>query len=224
MKGKGLVRGMMCFMTRCAPPFPNRCAAFLQTARRCKIPVTIQQSKLASTNSYQLKGYGQSCAANMKTNTNHTLCTDIPKSMGGKDSAPQPVEHLLAAYIGCTQATALFVGRNMKPRVLIDKIEFDIVGHRDERGALDDIPITDQSPLPQTPARLASLTGSIRVFSKDRLGQEVAIGEGVIRLLEKHVEHRCPVANMMILSGCQIHVLWEDGFDTKASTDPARLV
>jgi hypothetical protein len=29
---------------------------------------------------------------------------------------------------------------------------------------------------------------------------------------------------MMILSGCQIHVLWEDGFDTKASTDPARLV
>jgi len=192
------------------PPFRKRSATFLLITRRCKSPITMP-TKWASTKSYHLKGYGKSCAAKMKTDTNHTLYSDIPNNMGGKDSAPQPVEHLLAAYIGCTQATALFVGRNMKPRILIDRIEFDIVGHRDERGALDDLPITSQSPLPQIHARLSSLTGSIRVFSKNRSGQEIAIGEELIELLEKHVEHRCPVANMMILSGCQINVMWEDG-------------
>ena len=45
--------------------------------------------------------------------------------MGGANLAPQPVETLLAALIGCTQATALFVGRQLG--VVIDKMEFDIV-------------------------------------------------------------------------------------------------
>jgi uncharacterized OsmC-like protein len=62
----------------------------------------------------------------MTTNTGHSIKTDLPKAMGGRDEAPQPVETLLAALVGCTQATALFVGRQMKPnRVVIDKIEFN---------------------------------------------------------------------------------------------------
>ena len=53
----------------------------------------------------------------------------------------------------------VFVGRNTKPRVLVDKIAFDIVGQRDECGAVDDLPITQQSPLrvPKIPARLSSI-------------------------------------------------------------------
>ena len=176
-------------------------------------PITMS-SRLASLKTYQLKGFGESCKTNVLTDTTHKLNTDIPKAMGGQDSAPQPVEHLLSAYIGCTQATAIFVGRNMKPRVLVDKIEFDIVGQRDERGAVDDLPITQQSPLPQIPARLSSINGTIRVFTKDRSGEMIAMGEGSLELLEKHVEHRCPIANMMILSGCEMSVRWEDGNGT----------
>jgi len=187
--------------------------ALLSTTRRSANPITMS-SRLASSKTYHLKGFGESCKTNVLTDTTHKLNTDIPKAMGGQDSAPQPVEHLLAAYIGCTQATAVFVGRNMKPRILIDKIEFDIVGQRDEHGALDDVPITQQSPLPQIPARLSSINGSITVFTKDRSGEMIAMEEGSLELLEKHVEHRCPIANMMILSGCEMKVLWEDGNGT----------
>jgi len=132
--------------------------------------------------------------------------------MGGNDAAPQPVEYLLASFIGCTQATAIFVGRNMKPRVFIDRIEFDIVGERDERGALDELPIEVGTRLPDVPARLISVSGSIKVFAKNRKGEGVEIGESTIRLLEKHTEARCPVANMMIASGCSVEVEWVDGF------------
>ena len=100
----------------------------------------------------------------------------------------------------------------MKPRVFIDRIEFDIVGERDERGALDELPIEVGTRLPDVPARLISVSGSIKVFAKNRKGEGVEIGESTIRLLEKHTEARCPVANMMIASGCLVEVEWVDGF------------
>ena len=89
----------------------------------------------------------------MTTSTGHTIQTDVPIKMGGKNEAPQPVELLLAAFIGCTQATALFVGRQMKPdRIILDKMEFDIQAVRDEQGALS-LPI-DQDPKVPTPPNL----------------------------------------------------------------------
>jgi uncharacterized OsmC-like protein len=131
--------------------------------------------------------------------------------MGGKDSAPQPVELLLASFIGCTQATALFVGRNMKPRILIDKIEFDLNAKRDDRGVMEQLPISERSKLPTVPARLTEINGSITVFAKDRTGETVKIDDEQIKILEMHTEHRCPVANMIVSSGCTINVIWKDG-------------
>ena len=64
--------------------------------------------------------------------------TDTLASDGGTDTAPQPVELLLAALVGCEQATAHFVSRHMrvdKKRVKIDTIKFDYHAVRDERGA-----------------------------------------------------------------------------------------
>ena len=55
---------------------------------------------------YSISGIGQGSKVTCQTNTNHILETDVPKKMGGGDDAPQPVEHLLAALLGCTQATA----------------------------------------------------------------------------------------------------------------------
>ena len=73
---------------------------------------------------YCISGVGQRSKVTCKTNTNHILEADVPKRMGGGDEAPQPVEHLLAALVGCTQATAVYVGRMMKPRLIIEKIDF----------------------------------------------------------------------------------------------------
>lgn len=147
-------------------------------------------------------------------NTNHTLQTDVPRHMGGNDTAPQPVQLLLTAWMGCTQATALFVGRQIKPRgVLLDRLEFtNIQGHRDERGALS-LPISQDPPVP---SRLFRIEGTIVVYRKG--GQ--AITESEMKLLCEQTELRCPVANMIMASGCQLNVEWVDGSTTLDQDTP----
>jgi len=140
----------------------------------------------------------------MQTNTGHTIQTDIPHKMGGKNTAPQPVEYLLAALIGCTQATAIYVGRMMKPRLLIDRIEFDIHGYRDERGALE-LPI---EKVPSIPARLQCVSGTVKVYFKKN-GMKVSNEE--FSILAEQTEQRCPVANMMYASGCDMDIKWING-------------
>ena len=143
---------------------------------------------------YSITGIGEKSFVSMKTNTGHSLHTDVPKQMGGGDEAPQPVETLLASWVGCTQATALFVGRNMEPRLLIDKIEFDIEAYRDERGALGgELPIKVGSELPDIPARLEKVVGVVKIYSKKRKGVVVHLTEEQLSLLGEHTERRCPV-------------------------------
>jgi uncharacterized OsmC-like protein len=150
---------------------------------------------------YSISGVGYQSKVTCKTNTNHILESDVPKKMGGGDEAPQPVEHLLAALLGCTQATAVYVGRMMKPRLIIDKIDFNIEAYRDERGALS-LPIYE---LPPIPARLKRVTGSVIVHFKG--GEEVS--EEQLRILGQQTEARCPVANMMHASGCIMDIHWK---------------
>ena len=154
--------------------------------------------------SYQLNGSGQGTQVQITTNTGHSIQTDIPLKMGGKDTAPQPVETLVAAWMGCTQATALFVGRHLPERAAIDKLEFvNIEAFRDERGALT-LPIEET---PEAPSRLHRITGSIHVFLK----RNKALSPEQLELLKEQTEIRCPVANMMMASGCDIDVEWFDG-------------
>lgn len=155
----------------------------------------------------------------------HSLSTDLPKKQGGQDKEAQPVEHLLAAWAGCTQATALFVSRQImsmttttivgvnKKRVLVllDRLEFDdIEAYRDERGALH-LPIHEQPPVP---SRLLALRGTIRVFMTAQptsQQQAVVMTPNQLRMLQEQTELRCPVANMMLASGCRMDVTWVDG-------------
>lgn len=152
---------------------------------------------------YSMSGIGQRSRVTCTTNTNHTLETDVPKKMGGSDAAPQPVEHLLSALLGCTQATAVYVGRMMRPRLLIEKIDFEIEAYRDERGAIS-LPITET---PSIPARLQSVTGSVVVHFKDGM----KVSEEQLRILGQQTEQRCPVANMIMSSGCVMDMEWKNG-------------
>lgn len=150
---------------------------------------------------YLLYGVGNRSKVEITTNTGHKLSTDVPKKMGGTDTAPQPVETLLAAWMGCTQATAVFVGRQMAPRVVIDSIEFvDIQASRDERGALT-LPIEET---PTIPSRLQRISGQIQVAVKG----STQLSNEQLELLRDQTESRCPVANMIIASGCEMHVEW----------------
>lgn len=141
----------------------------------------------------------------METDTGHVLRTDVPKKMGGSDAAPQPVEHLLAALVGCTQATATYVGRMMEPRLIVDRIDFDVRAHRDERGALE-LPIES---VPAVPARLQRVSGTAMVHF--RKGADEEVSEEQLRILRDQTEARCPVANMMHASGCVMDMQWAEG-------------
>jgi hypothetical protein len=88
-----------------------------------------------STKFYHIYGYGNLNSSNLKA-SNHSIITDIPKVVGGKDNGPQPVEMLLSGLIGCETATCNYIARNMKPRIKIDKIDFNIKAERNEDGAL----------------------------------------------------------------------------------------
>eukprot|EP00816_Leptocylindrus_hargravesii_P004938 CAMPEP_0196806498 /NCGR_PEP_ID=MMETSP1362-20130617/6405_1 /TAXON_ID=163516 /ORGANISM="Leptocylindrus danicus, Strain CCMP1856" /LENGTH=183 /DNA_ID=CAMNT_0042179999 /DNA_START=335 /DNA_END=886 /DNA_ORIENTATION=+ len=167
--------------------------------------LSFEKEKLSTKHlkSYSIRATGHNSATKSQTNTGHELQSDVPKSMGGGDAAPQPVEHLLAALIGCTQATAMFVGRSMSPRLMIDKLEFDIEAYRDNRGA-------HQQPIdkvPVIPSRLQAVSGTVKVF----LGNGRALSRDDLDLLAWQTEVRCPVANMMIASGCKMDIQWIDG-------------
>ena len=169
---------------------------------------TTQESTASSSTRMNAKRKRQrtSPGVTVSTNTGHVLQTDLPKRMGGQDTAPQPVEMLLASWMGCTQATALFVARQLS--VTIDYIEFDdIRAFRDEHGALE-LPIQQD---PSVPSRLQRVTGTITVhFRTENAGTDgtFPVSDADFSLLKEQTELRCPVANMMIASGCQMDVEW----------------
>jgi putative redox protein len=151
--------------------------------------------------------------------TGCTLRTDLPIAMGGTDTAPQPIEYLLTALVGCTQATAVFVGRHMHPRVTVERLDFALTGIRDERGALT-LPITAATTSADPgniPSRLQLVQGTITVHAttaaaapsstRPRLPTSI-LSQQQLDLLKHQTELRCPVANMMIASGCRMEVEW----------------
>ena len=131
---------MNCSLASHPATLPRGIALWVDLFQRKIQPTVAQADYLKTVNNakdgnqykknYHITGTGTKSFVSMKTNTNHTIETDVPKKMGGGDEAPQPVETLLAAWVGCTQATALYVGRNMEPRLLIDRIEFDVEAYR----------------------------------------------------------------------------------------------
>jgi putative redox protein len=179
----------------------------VKSTRRPLTTSTVDEK--SSLISYTLKGAGRGSRVDVTTNTGHQLATDVPRKMGGEDSAPQPVETLLAAWMGCTQATAVFVGRQMKPtRILIDRLEYDnIQAFRDERGAIQ-LPIEN---IPHVPSRLHRITGTVRVIPKKQTKSSNTVTLEDIQQLKEQTEARCPVANMIITSGCDVDVNWTIG-------------
>ena len=124
----------------------------------------------------------------------HTLKTDTPPSGGGKDTAPQPVETLLAALIGCEGATADFVARMLRTK--IRGIDFELEASRDPQGAAH-LPV--DAPAPAV-SRLTRIWGVANV--------ETDADDELIEKLGRIVHERCPVANMVVASGCQLDIEW----------------
>lgn len=147
---------------------------------------------------YRVFGSGKGCFAETSTVAGFVVRTDTPRKDGGTDRAAEPVETLLSALIGCEQATAHFVGRMLRHK--IERIEFDLEAYRDQRGSMSR-PVTEDPP--EFPARLLRVWGSARVVPISDMTPEDVRKLGVI------VHHRCPIASMLVASGCEMDVEWK---------------
>mmetsp|Transcript_70362 Transcript_70362/g.141728 ORF Transcript_70362/g.141728 Transcript_70362/m.141728 type:complete len:170 (+) Transcript_70362:72-581(+) len=156
----------------------------------------IRQHAVERWKTYHLNGLGSGVECTSTTQDGHTISTSLPKMMGGSNSAAQPVYLLLAALVGCKQATAMFVARQMKPPVVITSIKFEVKASRDEKGALS-LPLA--KPL-EAVSRLQQVSGRAMVETQASQEEVDEIG--------RQVHQRCPIANMMSLSGCDVDVQW----------------
>ncbi|CAJ1374910.1 unnamed protein product [Effrenium voratum] len=144
---------------------------------------------------YHITADGVGCRAASQTEDGYHIVSDTPPSAGGTGSAPQPVQLLLAALVGCEQATAHFVATKMRLPP-IRRIEFDVQAERDEWGSM-------QPPIHQAPpsvSRVQRIWGVARVHTDASGAQVAAVAEAV--------KSRCPVASMIIASGCELDVRW----------------
>eukprot|EP00435_Cladocopium_sp_Y103_P059478 s303_g21.t1 len=147
---------------------------------------------------YGLTAGGSGCKTATVTDDGYRIESDTPKSAGGSGTAPQPVQLLLGALVGCEQATATFVAAKMRLPP-IRRIEFHVQAERDEWGSL--APPIHAAP-PEL-SRLQRIWGTAHVYSDATADQIAAIAEAVKR--------RCPVASMVIESGCELDVRWVKG-------------
>lgn len=172
----------------------------LQSARfACQRLAPIRRASSSKTPDWKryevtAEGAGARCATSDGT---FTMVTDVPASMGGGDTGPQPVNALLSALCGCKTATAAFVALKMRPRVNLRGLRFEIRAERDERGALG-LPLGEDTGVP---AMLQRVEG-VCVVEEDISDDEIAF-------VAHQVHKRCPVANMFEASGCVVDIKWK---------------
>ena len=117
------------------------------------------------------------------------------------------MELLLASLAGCATATAEFVFKNWEwgggggegaDGVTVESLSFEIEAWRDQRGVLT-MPLSKDPPVP---AMLQSITGTVKVHTVPYLPTSE------LQPLAHAVESRCPIANMLTLSGCNLDLKW----------------
>ena len=170
---------------------------YMRTLRTFKSSAFRKGSLPPQYKSYKVTGGGIGSSCHVVSDDGWIISTDTPQSQGGTNTAPQPVLLLLAALCGCELATARFVALKSSPKIKMGRIEFDIHGKRDERGAIN-LPLT--APLP-APARLIHVWGTATVHETNATHDQISS-------LGAEVHLRCPVANMILLSGCSLEIDW----------------
>ena len=87
---------------------------------------------------FRATGRGAGAVATDVRSRQHEYVVDEPASLGGDDSATNPVEYALGAFIGCQVVTYRFWAAQLG--IQVDDIEIDALGDLDVRGffGLDD--------------------------------------------------------------------------------------
>lgn len=168
-------------------------------ARRARL--VVMQRAARNLKLYRVRGSSAGCSLSVR-GAQHSISTDVPAREGGCDSAATPLETLLGALAGCTAATAAFAAPRLALRVA--RLDFDLRAERDA-AAPAALPVTAEPPAPPRPSRV---WGEVLVTTDG--------GEEAVARLGEVVHRRCPVADMLVASGCVVDLVWKvnvDGLD-----------
>ncbi len=110
---------------------------------------------------------------------NFSLAYDEPPSLGGKDSAPNPVEGLLAALVGCLGIVVAVVAR--EKNLPVEDISVEAEGDLDPRGFMGQYDVV----------RPGFLAVRFNITVKGQLSEKE------LEDLLREVERRCPVSDVM---------------------------
>lgn len=116
--------------------------------------------------------------------------TAEPEKLGGDDSAPTPMETVLAAYNGCLAVVIEMVARELEFR--LDALEIAAEGLIDRRGLFG---------VPGVPTHFQSIEIRVRLRSPENLER--------LELLEQQVTRRSPGHNLLQDAGIPLQLAWE---------------
>ena len=154
------------------------------------------------SHAYELTATGAGVQLNCRFQpSGHVVSTDLPKALGGRDTAAQPVELLLASLCGCEQATAAFVARHMKPRFPLSEIEFRYQAERNPTGA-NFLPLLSRGGEQPVSPMLQSVQGKAIVRTR---GPETPPR---LSELAQEVHARCPVHQTLLAAGVKMEIDW----------------
>lgn len=117
------------------------------------------------------------------------IYSDEPPSFGGQDSAPNPMELLLAALNGCLTVMTQVIAR--EKGIEIQGITLHAEGDLDLRGAMGD---------PSVPPYFRTVRERVEVATSASPEQ--------VRALQEEVQRRCPVYTLLKSAGVEVQSSW----------------
>jgi len=117
------------------------------------------------------------------------IYSDEPPSFGGQDSAPNPMELVLAALNGCLTVMTQVIAR--EKGIEVRGITLRAEGDLDLRGAMGD---------PSVPPYFRTV--------RERVELVTAASPEQVRALQEEVQRRCPVYTLLKAAGVEVHSEW----------------
>lgn len=119
----------------------------------------------------------------------HTIRIDEPESMGGGDQGANPLATLLVALVGCENAVANFVAKEIE--FDLQGIEFEVEGSIDPRGMMGD-------PSVRTQFKRVTVHAKVTTSETEERVQE----------LQKIVDARCPISTTLVAADVTLVANW----------------
>jgi uncharacterized OsmC-like protein len=117
------------------------------------------------------------------------LYSDEPPSFGGQDSAPNPMELVLAALNGCLTVMTQVIAR--EKGIDIHGITLRAEGSLDLRGAMGD---------PSVPPYFRTVREKVELVTSASAEQ--------VQVLQEEVQRRCPVYTLLKAAGVEVQSEW----------------